>query len=179
MLVSTNQNTDNIDPVWILRYGPLTLFIISFFAYKILNRRAIIPNLVNKKSDDDNDVVWEQAFNEAEGENRKKALWARVLVMTEGNESIAKAKYIELRVPQIANEYVADLEAKSSTQESRLKAELDARESKCQDKLELLGYKFNAGSNRWKITEYYGEETYFDSIEKLEEFVSSAPPTHK
>jgi hypothetical protein len=45
-----------------------------------------------------NDLLWSQAMQEAEGENRQVALWARCFAEADGDEAKAKARYIKQRV---------------------------------------------------------------------------------
>ena len=42
-----------------------------------------------------------QATNEVEGGSQKESLWAKVMALSEGDEAIAKYKYINLRVEQL------------------------------------------------------------------------------
>lgn len=155
----SNLSNENSDPMSILRNGMVTLFVVTLFSYKILNSEAKTLSSANINTGSDKDWYWEQAYNEAEGENRNKALWAKALVSAEGNQSVAKSKYIELRVPQVA------------------KADLDARVVECQGKLELLGYSFFTDKKNWKVTEPYGKTHNFNSIEELEDFTLIATPT--
>ena len=48
--------------------------------------------------------VWSQALREFEGVSRRQGLWARVFAEADGNDSIAKARYLKERAGQIADE---------------------------------------------------------------------------
>lgn len=53
------------------------------------------------KSEED---FYAQAFDELESENRKTGLWAKSFAEAQGNESLAKAKYLKVRAEQLAKD---------------------------------------------------------------------------
>jgi hypothetical protein len=53
---------------------------------------------------DYSDELFEKALHELETEQLKKSTWAKCIATSEGDQSVAKAKYIELRVKELSTE---------------------------------------------------------------------------
>lgn len=129
----------------------------------------------------DEEILWEMALKEVEGDSRVPGLWAKAFSMCEGEENRAKAKYIELRVAQLIPQtekmieqterernYIKSLIAEKK-EEKRTSDR--ARIEKCRDRLEAVGYKLAIKSNRWEAKDKKGGRFPFTDIAELEQFV--------
>jgi hypothetical protein len=65
------------------------------------------------------DAAWALALAEFEGAQRNAELWAQLVARAEGNESLAKARYLERRAPQLAAEAKANAVAEISARARR------------------------------------------------------------
>jgi len=54
------------------------------------------------------EILYLQATDEVDGEERDPALWAKVMALVEGDQRKAKYKYIKLRVEQITKVKIKD-----------------------------------------------------------------------
>lgn len=69
---------------------------------KLLKKIRIGHSSVISRSDDD--VFYQQAYEELENGQMDKALWAKIFAQCGGNENKAKAQYITVRVERLAAE---------------------------------------------------------------------------
>ena len=65
------------------------------------------------------ETIYEQVAEEIQGGNKRMGLWAKSLSTADGNEELAKAKYIELRVQSIKDEFMVAQEAERAERAER------------------------------------------------------------
>ncbi len=61
------------------------------------------------------DVLWERALIEFDEGSAKKGLWAKCFSEANGDEAVAKANYLKIRVNQLSNTEISHSSSKSST----------------------------------------------------------------
>lgn len=71
----------------------------------------------------DEEAIYERVANEFETDSRKKGLWAKSLAEADGNEMVAKARYIRVRSQQLLDEHQQQIQKKEK--EQRKTAEAD------------------------------------------------------
>ena len=89
------------------------------------SRSEVAPSMVV-----DEEALWAIALAEFDSGNRRPGLWAKVFSDADGNEALAKARYLRIRAGELEAERVtliaaSELEAKRQAQEAAL-AHLDA-----------------------------------------------------
>lgn len=91
----------------------------------LVKQSEIIMN--NKNEDMDADMINEdelylQATNEVDDKNQEKALWAKCMALSEGDENKAKYKYIKERVERLRDVKVKEIEERQKQEIERVKA---------------------------------------------------------
>lgn len=81
----------------------------------------------NEVSIDPTDDAWAMALAEFEGENRRPGLWAKVFAESGGNDSVAKASYIQIRAIELERERRLEAQ-KAHDEEQRIAVELARQE---------------------------------------------------
>jgi uncharacterized RDD family membrane protein YckC len=101
------------------------------------------------------DVFWEKALEEYEGQGRKKGLWARCYVESNGDQNKAMAAYLQNRA-----EHFASVSERQKIVSRRNKAEPTSPNTRTSpvaalhhDKYEKLVEKFNRGSRSAAVVE--------------------------
>lgn len=102
----------------ILSFNPLVWFVNGVYLRNRWNHPEVNKNkdriplnsLVQSKateqeiSPSDEEAIYEQAAQELESHTLKKGLWAKAIAEADGNENIARARYIKTRSQQLLNE---------------------------------------------------------------------------
>jgi len=72
------------------------------------NELSANSSQAQRKSAVNEEMIWEQVYEEFESSERKKGLWAKLYAESEGDEVKAKAKYLQQRASQLIQEAKED-----------------------------------------------------------------------
>lgn len=74
-----------------------------------LNEVASVPS-------ENEEAIYERAANEIETDSLKKGVWAKSLAEADGNEIVAKARYVRMRSQQLLHEHQQQIQQKEEQQ---------------------------------------------------------------
>lgn len=105
--IASGKFIDTTSGVYTKIVIPYLLFasVIDFLLLKYFESKNIFKK--SKLDLEDNDEhIWESIDKEFNSVERKSGLWAKVLTISEGNETIAKTEYMKRRVQQLKDEMI-------------------------------------------------------------------------
>jgi uncharacterized Ntn-hydrolase superfamily protein len=120
--------------------------------------------------------VYAQVLQEVESGLRRDGLWAKALASARGNESGARALYIEYRVQSVKDEMMLAkrsqaIEAAAKVREETQKQDEAQEAYSCA--LSKLGYVVSKSGSGWTIREPLGGRARVTSLEALAEYASA------
>lgn len=77
------------------------------------------------------ELLWTSVSNEFEGQSRKPGLWAKAYASAEGNEALAKAKYLKWRVDELSAEEQRQASEEVGRQQKNRVEQLARAAAKC------------------------------------------------
>jgi len=123
--------------------------------------------------------LYEQVYEELASGSKRGGLWAKSLATNQGDETKAKATYIELRVQSILDEIEVtdELERRKILEEEEIKEKKNQGDIQSNKEavnlLECLGYSVHYLNGIWTVAEKneYGEKYTFNSKEELHTYI--------
>jgi len=116
------------------------------------------------------------ATKEFDGGERDEALWAKSISLAEGNEGLAKYKYIQLRAKQLSNNPNEDKPTQKEIENDSLSNEISIieglNEIGCRMRRKVLG-------KGWVITEPLGGRKVIKFLSEAEEYLATHKPQEK
>ena len=125
---------------------------------------SVGPNI----SQEADELLWSQALDEFEGPSRRSGLWAKAFAESDGNESGAKARYLQERMRQLMEEHVQRQQARAEAPAHAEQQEI----SRCIAVLSDVGYRVTVRSGSWEIREPLGGRLKISTLTDLTQYAN-------